>query len=105
MTLRIQQPQIHPDWPWEEVATTDDDESVLENKNGQHHGCDRSGSLWGVVPLFKLSSGQQKSLRARPRPSVPSSQNLWTVQDSANTGFISNMVEKMKVLLGSHHFI
>lgn len=71
MTLRIQQPQIHPDWPWEEVAITDDDESVLENRNGQHHGCDRSGSLWGVVPLFKLSSGQQKSLRARPGPVFP----------------------------------
>lgn len=35
----------------------------------------------------------------RPRPSVPSSQNLWTVQDSANTGFISNKVEKMEVLV------
>lgn len=72
MTLRIKQTHIRPDWPWEEMATTDDNEcQCLRTKMIRATDVTGVGSVWGWCPYLKLTSGQQKSLRVRPGPESP----------------------------------
>lgn len=59
----------------------------------------------GVMSLFKTYKRAAKEPKSEAWAQVTSSQNPWTVQDSASTCFISNMVWKVEVLFGSRHFI
>lgn len=61
MTLRIKQPQIRPDWPWEEVATTDDNESVLENKMVNTVDVTGVGVCGGWCPYLNLQVGSKRA--------------------------------------------